>query len=201
MTKISKILVGTHNDGKFKELSYLISNKIKKISPKNLNIKSPKETGKTYLANSKIKANYFYNKTKLVSISDDSGLSVSCLNGKPGIYSARWEKRHGGFYKAMTFILKKIKKVNKNKKNKNRKAKFICALAIRINARKMISVEGKVEGLISETIKGNKGFGYDPIFLPKKSRITFGEMPHKKKILLDHRFVAFKKLKKKIKIL
>ena len=201
MKKISKILIGTHNDGKFKELSYLISKKIQKISPKNLGIKSPKEIGKTYLANSKLKANYFYKKSKIISISDDSGLAINCLGGTPGIHSARLAKKLGGFDKAMKFILQRVERVNKHKKIKNRKASFICALTIKINRKKSISVLGKIKGNIAKKMIGKKGFGYDPIFIPNKFKKTFGEMSHKKKILMDHRFIAFKKLKKKIKIL
>jgi XTP/dITP diphosphohydrolase len=201
MKKISNILIGTHNDGKFKELSYLISKKVKKVSPKEYKIKSPKETGRTFLANSRLKANYFYQQTKITSISDDSGLSISCLNGRPGIYSARWAKTHGSFHKAMIYILKKINKVNKNKKNKNAKAKFVCVLTIKMCKKKSISVRGEINGNISSSIRGKNGFGYDPIFIPNKSKLTFGEMTHKKKILIDHRFIAFKKLKKIVKIL
>jgi len=201
MKKISKILIGTHNNGKFRELSYLISKKVKKISPKEYKIKSPKETGRTFLANSKLKANYFYKKTKITSISDDSGLAISCLNRKPGIYSARWAKTHGSFHKAMIYILNKINKINKNKKNKNTKAKFVCVLTIKINEKKSISVRGEINGNISNRIRGKNGFGYDPIFIPNRSKLTFGEMKPNKKILIDHRFVAFEKLKKIVKIL
>ena len=86
---MKKILIGTHNKGKFKEISYLLSKKIKKISPLKLKIKSPKETGSTFIANARLKANYFSQFTKLPVISDDSGLCVEALSGKPGIYSAR----------------------------------------------------------------------------------------------------------------
>ena len=107
---MKKILIGTHNKGKYKEISYLISKKIKKVSPVKLKIKSPKETGKTFSANAILKANYFSKFTNLPVISDDSGLCVKALGGKPGIYSARWAKKYGSFNKAMKFILKKIKK-------------------------------------------------------------------------------------------
>ena len=80
MKKKSNILIGTHNKGKFRELSYLLPKKLNKISPDKFGIKSPKETGKTFLANSKLKAKYFFRKTKLTSLSDDSGLSVNCLS-------------------------------------------------------------------------------------------------------------------------
>ena len=93
MKKNNILLIGTHNDGKFKEISKLISKKIKKISPKSLKIKAPKETGKTFRSNSELKANFFYKKSKLISISDDSGLEILALKNKPGIYSARWAKQ------------------------------------------------------------------------------------------------------------
>ena len=167
MKKIRKILIGTHNKGKFKEISYLLSKKIKKISPIVLKIKSPKETGKNFKENSILKANYFNKKTNLISLSDDSGLQVKCLNNRPGIYSARWAKKHGSFNKAMQKILVLVRKENKLKKRKNRKATFVCCLSIKFLNKKIISVEGKINGILSEQIKGKNGFGYDPIFIPQ----------------------------------
>ena len=192
MKKNNLILIGTHNDGKFREISKLINKNIKKISPKSLKIKAPKETGKTFKSNSELKANFFYNKSKLISLSDDSGLEVIALKKKPGIYSARWAKKSGSFKKAMTNILKKIK----NKKN--RKARFVCSLSVRLNNKKIITSVGIINGAVSNKIIGSKGFGYDPIFIPKGFKITFGQMNLSKKMLIDHRSVAFKKLKKKL---
>ena len=201
MKKISKILIGTHNKGKFKELSYLLPKRLKKISPFELKIKPPKETGKSFLSNSKLKANYFYKLSKITSISDDSGLCISCLNNRPGIYSARWAKKYGGFKKAMKKIIKMVDKKNKNKKFRNTKAKFICSLTIRSSNNKDLNSLGEIHGNISSKIKGKNGFGYDPIFIPKNYKITFGQMKKKKKILMDHRFIAYKKIKKKINAL
>jgi XTP/dITP diphosphohydrolase len=201
MEKIRKILIGTHNKGKFKEISYLLSKKIKKISPIVLKIKSPKETGKNFKENSILKANYFNKKTNLISLSDDSGLQVKCLNNRPGIYSARWAKKHGSFNKAMQKILVLVRKENKLKKRKNRKATFVCCLSIKFLNKKIISVEGKINGILSEQIKGKNGFGYDSIFIPQGKKLTFGQMNKRKKMQIDHRYIAFKKLKKKIKIL
>jgi len=201
MKKISKILIGTHNKGKFKELSYLLPKRLKKISPLELKIKSPKESGKNFLANSKLKANYFYKASKIASISDDSGLSISCLDGKPGIYSARWAKKYGNFQKAMKKIIQMVEKKNKNKKFKDTKAKFICSLTFRFSNSQIFNSLGEINGNISNKIKGKNGFGYDPIFIPKKYNITFGQMRKRKKILMDHRYIAYKKLKKKINIL
>ncbi len=194
MKKKFLLLIGTHNDGKFREISKLISKKIKKISPRSLKIKAPKETGKTFRSNSELKANYFYKKSKLISLSDDSGLEILALKNKPGIYSARWAKRNGSFRKAMINILEKIK----NKKN--RKARFICSLSIKLNEKKIITSIGIINGHISFKMMGNKGFGYDPIFIPNRSKFTFGQISMSKKMKIDHRSIAFKKLKKKLKL-
>ena len=85
--KIKEILIGTHNKGKIREISFLLGKKIKKLTPFELNISSPTENGKTFKSNSELKAKYFYKKSKIITISDDSGLCVDCLNNKPGIYS------------------------------------------------------------------------------------------------------------------
>ena len=201
MKKIKQILIGTHNKGKIKEISYLLNKKIKKITPFELNIKSPAETGKNFRTNSELKARYFFSKTKVPTISDDSGLCVECLNGEPGIYSARWANKYGNFNKAGKKIIELVKNKNRYKRKKNFNAKFVCSLTFYYNKIKKITTIGVVEGKISNKLLGKKGFGYDPIFIPKGSKITFGQMSQRKKILLDHRFIAFKKLKKKINIL
>ena len=192
---MKKILIGTHNKGKFKEIAYLISKKYKKMSPIVLKIKSPKETGKTFLSNSKLKAQFFSKFVDYPVISDDSGICIKALNNIPGIYSARFAKKHGGFLKAMKFILKKLEK------EKNRAATFVCSLSYKDTKNKITSVEGKIHGKISNKILGKKGFGYDPIFMPDNEKITFGQMSKLKKIKMDHRFIAFQKLKNKIKTL
>tara|TARA_B100000963_G_C22559566_1_gene640686 strand:+ start:49 stop:627 length:579 start_codon:yes stop_codon:yes gene_type:complete len=192
---MKKILIGTHNKGKYKEIAYLISNKFKKISPRSLKIKSPKETGKSFISNSRLKVNYFSKYVNYSVISDDSGLCIKSLNNKPGIYSARLAKKHGGFFNAMKFILKKMKK------KENRLATFVCSLSYKNVNGKITTVEGRLKGKIATKIIGTKGFGYDPIFIPERKKITFGQMPKLIKINMDHRFIAFKKLKKKIKTL
>jgi len=191
---MKKILIGTHNQGKFKEIAYLISRKFKKISPTKLKIRSPKETGKTFSSNSKLKVNFFSKFVDYPVISDDSGLCIKVLGDRPGIHSARLAKKKGSFLKAMEFILSKLK-------NKNRSATFICNLSYKYSNGKIVSTEGKVNGKISYKILGKKGFGYDPIFIPNGQKMTFGQMSKSKKIKIDHRYIAFKKLKKKIKIL
>ena len=192
---MKKILIGTHNKGKFKEIAHLVSRKYKKISPLSLNIKSPKETGKSFIANSKLKVRFFSKFVNYPVLSDDSGICIKSINNKPGIYSARLAKKYGSFYNAMKFILKKLK----NKKD--RTATFVCSLSYKTNNQKIVTVQGKLKGKISSSMKGKNGFGYDPIFIPSNKKITFGQMSKLKKIKMDHRFVAFQKLKKKIKIL
>ena len=191
---MKKILIGTHNYGKFKEIAYLLPKKYKKISPVKLKIKSPKETGKTFISNAKLKVKYFSKFVDYDVISDDSGLCVKALNNRPGIYSARLAKKYGSFLKAMKFIL------NSLKNKKDRSANFVCSLAYKSKKGKIITVEGNLKGIISSKIKGNKGFGYDPIFIPKGQKITFGQMSKLRKIKMDHRFIAYSKLVKRIKI-
>ena len=192
---MKKILIGTHNKGKFKEISHLISKKILKISPSTLKIISPKETGKTFFSNARLKANFFSKFVNYPVISDDSGLCIKSLNNGPGIYSARLAKKKGSFHKAMKYILKKME----NKKN--RSAFFVCSLSYKQPKRKPITVIGKIYGRISFKILGNKGFGYDSIFIPNKNKKTFGQISKYKKIKIDHRYIAFKKLKQKVKTL
>jgi len=201
MIKIKKILIGTHNKGKIKEISYLLNKRIEKISPFQLNIKSPIENGKTFKANSQLKAKFFFQKSKITTISDDSGLCVECLDNKPGIYTSRWATKYGGTKKAMLKIIKLVKDKNKSKKKQNTKAKFVCSLTIYFSSKKKINTTGEVYGNISDKMLGKNGFGYDPIFIPNGYNLTFGQMTKKKKMLMDHRYLAFKKLKKKISIL
>ena len=194
MKKIKKILIGTHNKGKVKEISYLLNKKIKKISPIQLKIKSPIENGKNFQSNSELKAKYFFRKSKIVTISDDSGLCIDCLDGKPGIFSARWAKKYGGFNQAMLKIIQLIKNKNKNKKTRNTKAKFVCSLTLYLSSKKKFTTTGEINGNISNKILGNNGFGYDPIFLPKGYNNSFGEMSIIEKNEIAHRSKAVKKL-------
>jgi len=194
--KIIKLLIGTNNKGKLSEIRGLLPKNLETYSTSDLKIKSPTENGKTFDENSLIKAKYFSKKTKMVCLSDDSGLEIDILNGDPGIYSARWGGRKGDFNKAMIRVFKELDKKNKNWRNKKIKARFICALTVYGPGQKTISSIGKVEGYISTLIKGRNGFGYDSIFIPKGKEITFGEMKPSQKYKMDHRFKAFKKIKK-----
>ena len=194
--KIIRLLIGTNNRGKLKEIRSLLPKYVKILSTSDLKIKSPVESGKTFKENSLIKARYFSKKSKMICLSDDSGLEIDILSGDPGIYSARWGGIKGDFTKAMNRVFKELDKKDKNWKTKKIKARFICSLTIYGPNQKTINSIGRIEGQISPLIKGENGFGYDPIFIPKGKKITFAEMKPLQKFKMDHRFKAFKKIKR-----
>jgi XTP/dITP diphosphohydrolase len=196
MKKISQLLIGSNNKGKLKEIKALLPKNIKIYSTSDFNIKSPVENGKTFEDNSVIKSKYFSKKTNLPCLADDSGLEIDILDKAPGIYSARWGGKNSDFNKAIKRVYKELDKKDKNWKKKKIKARFVCSLSISYLEKLIACVRGKVEGTISTEPKGNNGFGYDPIFIPKEERLTFGEMSSRAKYKMDHRFNAFKKIKK-----
>ena len=194
--KINKLLIGTNNKGKLREIKALLPKNIKIHSTSEFNLKSPTENGKTFEENSLIKSRYFSKKTGLICLADDSGLEIDFLDKNPGIYSARWGGKSGNFSKAIKRVYRELNKKNKKWKNKKIKARFICALSISYLNKKVACVLGKVEGQISHEPKGKNGFGYDPIFIPYKKKLTFGQMKPSQKYKLDHRYQAFKKIRK-----
>jgi len=196
MKKILKLLIGTNNKGKYKEIKDLLPKYIKTYSTSEFKLKSPREDGMTFTENSIIKSKHFSKKTRLTCLADDSGLEIDLLDKNPGIYSARWGGKKGDFKKAINRVYKELSKKDKNWKYKKIKARFICALSICYLDKKIASVLGKIEGHISSKPKGKNGFGYDPIFIPKNRRKTFGEMSSIQKYKIDHRFVAFRKIRK-----
>ena len=195
MKKIKEIIIGTNNNGKYREICDLLPNNITKYSPKEFKISSPKEVGKSFEENSMIKASYFSKKTNLVCLSDDSGLEIDLLEGAPGIYSARWSDIKNNFDEAIQKVFKEMSKVNKNWKSKNT-AQFVCCMTLYWPDGRNYLSKGVVKGKIAARKKGNNGFGYDPIFIPEGSDKTFGEMKPKLKMSVDHRFKAFLKIKK-----
>ena len=196
MKKISKLLIGTNNKGKYKEIRDLLPKYIKTHSISEFKLKSPRENGLTFTENSIIKSQYFSKKTKLICLADDSGLEIDILNKSTGIYSARWGGKKGNFKKAINRVYRELSKKDKNWKQKKIKARFVCALSICFLNKKIALVVGKVEGFISNEPKGTNGFGYDPIFIPISKKKTFGEMVPSQKYKIDHRYQAFKKIKK-----
>ena len=194
--KISQLLIGTNNKGKLREIKALLPKNIKIYSTSDYNLKSPKENGKTFKENSLIKARFFSKKTNQICMSDDSGLEINLLNNQPGIYSARWGGKTNNFDLAIKKVFKKLNKEVPNWNKRKIKAKFICALTIYWPSGKYKTTIGKINGKISNIKIGKKGFGYDPIFIPLGSKKTFGQISPKKKYKIDHRFIAFQKIKK-----
>ena len=194
--KINKLLIGTNNKGKLREIKSLLPKSIKIYSTSGFNLSSPVENGKTFKENSLIKSKYFSKKTGLICLADDSGLEIDFLGKNPGVFSARWGGKYGDFSKAIRKVYRELNKKDKKWKNKKVKARFICALSISYLNKKIACVLGKVEGYISDKPKGKNGFGYDPIFIPVGKRMTFGEISPNIKYKIDHRYKAFKKIKK-----
>ena len=194
--KINKLLIGTNNKGKLREIKSLLPKNIKIHSTSEFKLKSPIENGKTFKENSLIKSKYFSKKIDMTCLADDSGLEIDLLDKSPGIYSARWAGKHSDFGKAIKRVYRELNKKDKKWKNKKIKARFVCALSISYLNKKIACVLGKVEGQISHEPKGKNGFGYDPIFIPLGKSKTFGEMESSKKYKIDHRYNAFKKLRK-----
>ena len=194
--KIKELIIGTNNKGKLKEIRDLLPKSIKTYSTKDFKIKSPRENGRTFLQNSFIKAKYFSKKSKKICLADDSGLSIDKLNGAPGIFSARWGGKNNDFNLAIKKVFRELDKKDKKWRSKKIKAKFICALTIYWPSGKKKQSTGKINGYISQQKKGKNGFGYDPIFIKSNSKLTFGEMRPQRKYKIDHRFQAFKKIKK-----
>ncbi len=194
--KIKKLLIGTNNKGKLNEIRDLIPKYVETLSVSSFKLKSPIESGKTFEQNSVIKSKYFSKKTNLICLADDSGIEIDLLNKRPGIYSARWGGKNSDFKKAIKKVYRELNQVDKTWRNKKIKARFVCALTISYLNKIIIKSVGIIEGRISDKPKGKNGFGYDPIFIPNNKRKTFGEMKYSVKYKIDHRYKAFKKIKK-----
>lgn len=187
---LKKLLIATNNKGKFQEISSLLAPfKIEAVPTFQFNLEEPEETGKTFAQNSLIKAKYYAKKTALISLADDSGLCVEAMNGEPGIHSARFalnEKGEKDFDAAFENISKNI--------SKNSRAFFVCNLTLFDPQTDFaISFEGRVDGNLIFPALGNKGFGYDPIFIKNGMEKTFGEIDADEKDKISHRGEAFLK--------
>ena len=154
--KITKIFIGTNNEGKLREIKYLLPKSLKIYSTKDFKIKSPPENGKSFLENSLIKAKFFSKKSKMICLADDSGLVIDILDGAPGIHSSRWRGKKNNFNKAINRVFREINKKDKNWEVKKIKACFVCALTIYWPNGKSINSIGKVKGHISAKKKRKK---------------------------------------------
>ena len=186
--KKNSIVIASHNPGKIREMLPFVKKLNTKIYfAKDFKLKEPKEDGSNFIENALKKSRYVNNKTKKISIADDSGLVIPSLQGKPGIFSSRWAGEEKNFDRAM-------KKVNSLLYKKKTNAYYISVLAISWNKKKEKIFIGKIFGSLIWPPRGNLGFGYDPIFIPKGYNKTFGELSNKIKNNISHRVIAFKKL-------
>ena len=190
-----KIIIASHNEGKVSEIKDLLKNyNLKIMSSSELGIDEPEENGSSFEENALIKSSTTSKLSKTISISDDSGLCVNSLNGDPGIYSARW----AGPDKDFLYAANDINKSLIEKKSKDLSAYFICVLAVSWPDGDYKTFKGRVDGTLTFPPRGNNGFGYDPIFIPKGYESTFGEMEPKYKHSISHRNKAFELLSKEL---
>lgn len=186
---IKKLIIATANKHKLAEIESILKGSVNEIAPMPAGLEI-EENGKTFMENSLIKAKAVYDKTKIPSLADDSGLCINALGGKPGLYSARYGGENLSYKEKMQMILEELK----NKKD--RTAYFITYAVCMLNEKYYIALEGRVDGKIIESPRGFEGFGYDPIFMPEGFNITYAEMSAEEKNLISHRFIAMSKMKK-----
>jgi len=183
-----KLIIASHNQGKVSEIKDLLSRyEVDVSSSEDFGMKEPEENGDSFEENALIKASETANFCGQIALSDDSGLCVDDLDGDPGIFSARWAGPKKDFLKASKDIEKKLIEIGSS----NYSAYFICVLAVCWPDGESRIFKGKINGNLNFPPKGNLGFGYDPIFIPKNYDITFGEMDPIIKHKISHRSVAF----------
>ncbi len=185
----ARLVVATHNPGKVPELAALLESRFDLVSAGALGLPEPEETETSFTGNALLKARHAARLANLPALADDSGLSVSGLNGAPGVYSARWAGPGKDFTVAMARIERELGG------NPDRRAWFSCALAVVWPDGREIVEEGRIDGLLTFPPRGARGFGYDPIFIPEGGVLTFGEMEPAAKDAISHRARAFAKLK------
>lgn len=189
---MKSLIVATSNPGKLNEFSYYFKAlPIRILSLINFpEIKPPQETGKTFYENALLKAEFIFQKTKTPTIADDSGIIVEALGGEPGVLSARYAKENASDLENNLKLLSRLKEIPLEKRN----ALFKCVIVLKLNEQKLESVEGICSGYILDAPKGDKGFGYDPLFYYPPLNKTFGEMEPEEKLRISHRGIALQKI-------
>ena len=190
-----KLVIATHNPGKLREIRALLApHGIECVGAEELDLPEPEETGVTFVDNAELKARASADLSGLPALADDSGLSVDALHGKPGIFSARWaEDDYGGrdFGRAMERVWAEVEAAGPDA---GRDAHFVCALSLAWPDGAIQSFEGKVHGTLAWPPRGDKGFGYDPMFVAAGMDKSFGEIDPDQKHAISHRAVAFRQL-------
>lgn len=187
----AKLVVATHNPGKARELAEILDNRFVLVTAGELGLPEPEETEQTFVGNALLKARAAAQRSGLVAIADDSGLSVAALEGQPGVYSARWAGPTRDFGLAMKKVEARLEEAGRG----DLSAWFTSALAVAWPDGPAVVVEGRIDGTLAFPPRGDKGFGYDPIFVAEGRAETFGEMDPAEKDRISHRARAFEKLK------
>ena len=186
-----RLVVASHNSGKVREIAALLAPLgVEAVSAVSLGLPEPEETETTFAGNAALKAHAAAEASGLPALADDSGLEVAALGGAPGVYSARWAGENRDFAIAMA----RVRDEMQARKATDRSARFVCVLALATPGGRVDVFEGEARGQIVWPPRGDKGFGYDPIFEPEGHTRTFGEMSHEEKLPLTHRAHAFEKL-------
>jgi XTP/dITP diphosphohydrolase len=191
LIKGMRIVVATHNPGKVPEISALLGGSYDLVTAGQLNLPEPDETESTFTGNAMLKARHAAELSGEVSLADDSGLSVAALDGAPGIFSARWAGPGKDFAVAMKKVEERLEEIGAT----DRTAWFTSALAVAWPDGPCVVVQGEVHGQLTFPPRGDRGFGYDPLFIPNGGDQTFGEMEPAAKDAISHRTVAFAKLR------
>lgn len=186
-----RLVVATHNPGKARELAEILDGRFELVAAGELGLPEPEETEQTFVGNALLKARAAADASGLIALADDSGLSVKALDGAPGIYSARWAGPGKDFAMAMRKVEERLEEVGAD----DFAAWFTSALAVAWPNGPSVVVEGRVDGALTFPPRGDKGFGYDPIFVPEGLTQTFGEIEPLTKDGMSHRARAFEKLK------
>ena len=191
LIKGMRLVVATHNPGKVPEISALLGGNYEIVTAGQLNLPEPDETETTFAGNAMLKARHAAQLSGEVSLADDSGLSVAALDGAPGIFSARWAGPGKDFAVAMKKVEERLEEIGAT----DRTAWFTSALAVAWPDGPCVVVQGEVHGQLTFPPRGDRGFGYDPLFIPNGGDQTFGEMEPAAKDAISHRTVAFAKLR------
>ena len=190
LIKGMRLVAATHNPGKAREIEALLDGHYTVVTAASLNLPEPDETEQTFTGNALLKARHAADLSGEVCIADDSGMSVAALDGAPGIFSARW----AGPDKDFAFAMKKVEDRLEEVGATDMRAWFTSSLAVAWPDGPAVVVEGRVDGLLTFPPRGDRGFGYDPIFVPQGRDITFGEMEPAAKHAMSHRAEAFRQL-------
>ena len=183
----ARLVAATHNPGKARELAALMQSRFDVVSAAELGLPEPEEPESTFMGNAMVKARAAADASGLVALADDSGLCVAALGGAPGIHSARWAGPDRDFAHAIALVEARLA----DTEDTDVSAWFVCALAVAWPAGPIVAVEGRVDGALTFPPRGDRGFGYDPVFIPEGGVMTFGEMDPQAKDAISHRARAF----------